>query len=119
MTLFIYFHQMRFQDFKRYYLGYVKPYLSQAFPGLVSYNRFIELLPTISIPLCAFLQGLTEEKTGIYFVDSLRIKACHIRREKQHRVFKDIAHKGKCLIGWMYGFKPTAANVNDRKPYPI
>lgn len=133
ITLFIHFHQMRFRDFKSYYLGYVKPCLSKHFPGLVSYNRFIELLPSITIPLCSLLQSLTGEKTGLYFVDSLMIKACHIKREKQHRVFKDIAQKGKCTIGWVYGFKLhlvinekgelmafklTAANVDDRKPVP-
>jgi hypothetical protein len=32
MTIVIYFHQVRFRDFKTYYLGYVRRYLSGEFP---------------------------------------------------------------------------------------
>lgn len=78
MTLFIHFHQMRFRDFKSYYHFYAKNQLANHFPGLLSYNRFIELLPSISVPLCVFLQTLTGEKTGIYFVDSTLLRVCHI-----------------------------------------
>jgi hypothetical protein len=44
MTIVIHFHQVRFRDFKTYYLGYVRRYLSREFPHLVSYNRFVELI---------------------------------------------------------------------------
>lgn len=44
----------------------------------------------VLIPLSAFLQTLTGEETGIYFIDSTIIKVCHIKREKQHKVFKPI-----------------------------
>lgn len=133
ITLLVYFHQMRFRDFKTYYNSYVKRYLVSYFPQLVSYNRLIELLPTIAVPLCALLQSMSGEKTGIYFVDSLLIKSCHIKREKQHRVFKGIAAKAKSSVGWFFGFKLhlvindkgqlmafklTAGNVDDRKPVP-
>ena len=77
------------------------------------------------------MQSLTGEQTGIYFVDSTLIKACHIKREKQNRVFKGIAQKGKSTTGWFLGFKLhlvindkgeimafklTRGNVDDRKP---
>lgn len=129
MTLVIYFHQSQYRSFKHYYLKQVQTYLRPFFPRLVSYPRFIALIKSILIPLTLFLQTLTGEKTGIYFVDSMLIKACHIKREKQHRVFKNIAKKGKSSIGWFFGFKLhlvindkgelmafklTAGNVDDR-----
>lgn len=133
MTIFIYFHQYRFRDFKTYYTRYVETHLRDAFPNLVSYSRFVTLMKSTMIPMCVFLQTLTGEKTGIYFVDSLVLKACHIKREKQHRVFKGLAKKAKSTIGWFFGFKVhliindrgelmafklTAGNVDDRKPVP-
>ncbi|WP_425347678.1 transposase [Spartinivicinus poritis] len=33
------------------------------------------------------------------------MRVYHIKREKQHRVFKNIAVKGKTSLGWFYGFK--------------
>jgi hypothetical protein len=72
-------------------------------------------------------------KTEIYFVDSTLIKVCHIKREKQNRVFKGLAKKAKSTTGWFYGFnlhlvindkgelmafKLTAGNVDDRIPVP-
>jgi hypothetical protein len=133
MTIYIHFHQSHYRDFKNYYLHYVCKYLKPLFPKLVSYERFVALIKSVLIPLCFFMQSLSGEKTGIYFVDSLIIKACHIKREKQHRVFKGLAKKSRSSIGWFFGFKLhlvindkgeiiafklTAANVDDRKPVP-
>ena len=69
--------------------------------------------------------------TGISYIDSTPLRSCHIKREKQHKVFKGIAQKGQCSLGWFYGFKLhiiindrgeildfiiTPGNVDDRKP---
>lgn len=133
MTIYIHFHQSHYRDFKNYYTGYVCQYLKHLFPGLVSYNRFVALIKTILVPLCFFLQSFTGEKTGIYFVDSTPIKVCHIKRERQHKVFKGLAEKSKSTIGWFFGFKLhlvindkgelmafklTTGNTDDRKPVP-
>jgi hypothetical protein len=93
MTLFIYFHICRYRDFKTYYTRYVRVYLCREFPGLVSYCRMVSLLKSVLIPLCVFIQTLSGEKTGIYFIDSLIMKVCHIKRAHQHRVFKELAKK--------------------------
>jgi Transposase DDE domain len=133
MTIYIHFHQSHYRDFKNYYLHYVCRHLKPLFPKLVSYERFVVLIKSVLVPLCFFMQSLLGQKTGIYFVDSLIIKACHIKREKQHRVFKDLAKKSRSSIGWFFGFKLhlvindkgeilafklTPANVDDRKPVP-
>jgi hypothetical protein len=133
MTIFIYFHVLRFRDFKTYYTRYVMKHLQGAFLFLPSYSHMVNLLKSILVPLCVFVQGLRGEKTGIYFTDSMVIKACHIKRERQHQVFRGIAKKGKSTIGWFFGFKLhlvindkgelmtfklTAGHVDDRKPTP-
>lgn len=131
MTIVIHFHQSGYRTFKHYYLNYICTYLRPVFPDLVSYPRFVALMKTTIVPLCFFLQTLKGEQTGIYFVDSTLIKVCHIKREKQHKVFAGLAEKGKSTMGWFYGFKlhlvindkgeliafkVTAGNVDDRKP---
>jgi len=84
------------------------------------------------MPLAVFLKACCLGKcTGISFIDSTPIRACHIRREKQNRVFKGLATKGQCSIGWFFGFKLhliindkgeildfmlTQGNVDDREP---
>ena len=133
MSIFIYFHILRFRDFKTYYTRYVMIHLRKEFPFLPSYSHMVNILKSILAPLCVFLYGLSGEKTGIYFIDSMLIKACHIKRENRHRVFNGIAKKTKSTMGWVFGFKLhliindkgelmafklTAANVDDRKTVP-
>ena len=55
MTIVIHFHQARYRDFKTYYTEYVQVYLRREFPTLISYGRFVQLLPSILEPLCVFL----------------------------------------------------------------
>jgi hypothetical protein len=133
MTLMIYFHQMRYRDFKTYYTQFVQVYLRSEFPKLVSYNRFVELIPSVMVPLCAYLQSCYGDCTGINFIDSTPVRVCHNRRIGQHRVFAPIAQRGKNSVDWFFGFKLhlvvndrgellacrlTAGNVDDRVPVP-
>lgn len=133
MTIVIYFHQMRFRDFKTYYLAYVLGHLHGEFPKAVSYQRFVELMPSTVGPLCAYLQTCLGTCSGLSFVDSTPLAVCHNRRIGQHRVFRDLAQRGKTSLGWFYGFKLhivinhhgellacqlTPGNVDDRRPVP-
>jgi hypothetical protein len=86
ITIFIYFHVLRFRDFKTYYTCYVIPHLKKYFPFLPSYSHMVNLLKSVLVPLCVFVQSLSGEKTGFYFIDSTILKACHIKREKQHQL---------------------------------
>jgi hypothetical protein len=106
--------------------------MKDAFPRLVSYNRFVELQQQALLPIVLFLKTCRMGKcTGISFIDSTALKACHIKREHQHRVFDGIATKGKSTLGWFFGFKLhiiindkgeiinfviTQGNVDDRAP---
>ena len=133
MTILIRFHQSHYRNFKAYYTEYVRTQLRSEFPDLVSYNRFVELTPTVIVPLLAYLQLCQGVCTGISFVDATAIKVCHNKRISRHKVFVGLAQRGKTTMGWFYGFKLhlvindrgeilacqlTPGNVDDRKPLP-
>ena len=106
MTIMIYFHISRYRTFKDYYTKYVCQHMRGEFPGLVSYNRFVELMNGAMIPLMIYLQRCRLKKTsGIAFVDSTTLKVCHNRRIHNHKTFNGIAQRGKTSMGWFYGFK--------------
>jgi hypothetical protein len=114
MTIAVFFHLSKYRTFKDYYLQYVQKQLKSAFPGLVSYQRFVELMPRAMVPLIAFMQQRRLGKvSGISFIDATTIEVCHIKREKQHKVFKGLATKGKTSMGWFYGFKLHMV-INER-----
>jgi hypothetical protein len=71
MTLLVYFHQSGFRTFKDYYL-HRSIELRSAFPGLVSYSRFIQLSGRVLMPLCGYLMSRRGKPTGMSFVDSTR-----------------------------------------------
>jgi hypothetical protein len=55
MTIVIAFHQSCYRNFKTYYQEKVQTERAGAFPGLVSYQRFIEWVPETLVPMCAYL----------------------------------------------------------------
>ena len=105
MTLLICFHSSRYRDFKNYYTQYVSIHLKQDFPKLVSYNRFLELIPSVMGLLVLFLHLQKTQESGIYFVDSTTLSVCHIKRAASNKVFKNLAKTSKSTMGWYHGFK--------------
>lgn len=133
MTIVVWFHVSGYRTFKWYYINHVLKNLRNEFPNLPSYSRFIELMPRVVVPLCAYLGTRRGRVTGVSFIDSVTIAVCKNQRIPSHRVFRGIAHRGKNSVGWFYGFKLhliindrgeflaftlTPANVDDRKPVP-
>lgn len=133
MTIVIHFHQSGYRHFKAYYTDYVQGRLAAEFPHLVSYPRFVTLMPRIMLPLWAYAQFCCGACSGISFVDSTALRVCTNRRITRHKVFTGLAARGQCSLGWFYGFKLhlviseqgeilaftlTAGNVDDRKPVP-
>ncbi|EPS9351084.1 IS982 family transposase, partial [Citrobacter freundii] len=55
MTIIIHFHQSHYRDFKNYYLHYVCRQLKPYFPELLSYTRFLALIPSVVVPMCSYL----------------------------------------------------------------
>ena len=96
------------------------------------YNRFVEFEKEVVIPLALFIKKVLLGKcTGISFVDSNPLRVCMNQRIHIHKVFKGIAQRGKCSIGWFFCFKLhlicnekgellnfmiTPSDVDDRKP---
>jgi len=132
MTILIAFHLSGMRNLKHYYLFYVCKHLTEEFPFIVSYNRFVELQQRVALPLVLFLKTCRMGTcTGISFIDSTALKVCHIKREHQNKVFDGTATKGKSTLGWFFGFKLhiiindrgeiisfviTQGNVDDRQP---
>ena len=76
MTIIIWFHQSHYRDFKAFYTQYVQQHLRAEFPQLVSYNRFVELIPGTLLPMCLYLYSRRGHQTGLAFVDSTPILPC-------------------------------------------
>ena len=76
MTLVILFHASCYRTFKAFYTQYVCVHLCAEFPTLISYQRFVELKPTILQVLAEYWRCRMGRCTGISFVDwSARIPA--------------------------------------------
>ena len=104
VTIVILFHFSKFRTFKDFYL-LQRSFLQQFFPLIVSYNRFIELIPRSVFPLFCYLFSLLEQCSGISFIDSTILTVCHIRRASSHKTFRGIASTGKTSTGWFFGLK--------------
>lgn len=131
MTILIAFQTSGYRNFKVYYLNWVCRYWAKAFPNVVSYCRFVQLIPRVIVPMTHYLSDCQGSATGIGFIDSTSLKVCHNRRICSHRVFDGIARRGKTSVDWFYGFKLhlvindrgellnvalTPGNLDDRKP---
>jgi Transposase DDE domain len=133
MTLIVMFHASSYRNFKAYYTEQVMKHYAAAFPHLISYQRFVELMPQALVPWCGYLQTRKGECSGISFIDSTSLKVCHNRRIHAHKVFAGRARRGKTSVDWCFGFKLhlvindrgallslrlTPGNVDDRRPVP-
>lgn len=114
ITLMIAFHSGQFRNFKHFYLHYVSVHMKRDFPGLVSYNRFIELSHRNAMVFMLFLHHCCRgECTGISFIDSTVLRVCHNKRIKRNKTFKGLAEVGKSTMGWFFGFKLHLI-INDK-----
>ncbi len=133
MTIVIAFDGSGYRTFKDFYTLQVLPHWRGAFPRLVSYNRFVELMPWSLMLLCCYLYSRLGEMTGISVIDSTPLKVCHPKRAPTRWLGARYAAWGNSSMGWYYGFKLhlginehaellsfqlTAANVDDRTSVP-
>ena len=132
MLIMILFHSGGYRCFKHFYQEYVCKHLAHLFPKRVSYNRFVELEKEVLFPLTIFIKTvLLGTCTGISFVDSTPLRVCRNQRIHIHKTFEGLATRGKCSMGWFFGFKLhliindkgeilnfmfTPADVDDREP---
>ena len=132
ITIMILFHLSGYKCLKHFYLDEVCKNKKDLFPKTVSYNRFVELERKVAIPFILFVKRCCMGAcTGISFVDSTALRVCRNQRIRLHKVFKGLAQRGQCSMGWFYGFKLhlicsekgeilnfmlTPGNVDDREP---
>ena len=132
MMIIILFHSSGFRCLKHFYVENVCKHMRHLFPNVVSYNRFVELEKAVALPLAIFIKKVLLGKcTGISFVDSTPLRVCRNQRILIHKTFKGVAQRGKCSMGWFFGFKLhlicnekgellnfmiTTGDVDDRKP---
>ena len=132
ITILILFHSKGYRCLKHFYTQYVCKHLTHLFPNTVSYNRFVELQMKVALPLTIFIKEvLLGTCTGIAYVDSTPLRVCKHQRILIHKTFKGLAERGKCSMGWFFGFKLhliindrgeilnfmfTPGNVDDREP---
>lgn len=130
MTILVMYHASGYKHLKAFYLEEIIRHHSLEFPGLCSYQRFVQLQARCVMPLFFYLLAKRGNGTGISFVDATSLKVCHNLRIPSHRVFGGTAARAKSSTGWYYGFKlhlainecgeilgfyVTAANVDDRQ----
>ena len=132
MLVIILFHCSGYRCMKHFYLEKVCKGMRNLFPNVVSYNRFVELQKEVAVPLAIFIKKILLGRcTGVSFVDSTPLRVCRNQRIHIHKVFRGIAQRGKCSMGWFFGFKPhvvcnekgellnfmiTLGDVDDWKP---
>ena len=132
MTILVLFHTSHFRDLKTFYLGYICQHMRKEFPQVISYNRFVERQAKVGLHLLLFFHTCALGKcTGISIIDSTPLVSCHIKRMHMHKTMAGWAQKGKCTMGWFYGFKLhlvindkgeiiqwqlTPGNCDDREP---
>ena len=154
MLILILFHDSGYRCLKHFYIEKVCRHMRHLFPKVVSYNRWgsesrsqtcldyaesrqrktivNQLEKEVAIPLALFIKKVLLGKcTGISFVDSTPLRVCRNQRIHIHKVFKGIAQRGKCSMGWFFGFKLhlicnergellnfmiPPGDVDDRKP---
>lgn len=130
ISIMIFYHFSEFKHFKVYYNYFVLN--DKWFKNPPCYDRFIQIIPSLFIPIIIIMHYLSGKKTGIYYVDSTHFSVCRNIRIMQHKTFKGLAERGHSSIDWFYGFKLhmiindkgeiiaikiTQGNIDDRKAF--
>ena len=105
LTIMVTFHFSPCKSFKYFYSEYLKYAHKSDFPKLLSYRRFVQLMPRLFIPFCILLHSVFGEKSGVYIADSTSLPVCNNKRITRNRVFKGLAARGKSTMGWFFGLK--------------
>jgi len=114
ITILIFYQLYGAEDFKHFYINTLIGHYKKDFPDLVTYSRFVSLIPRALYPMMMFLTNTRMgECNGISFIDSTFLKVCHNKRIQNHKVFKGIAQRGKSTMGWFFGFKLHLI-INDK-----
>ncbi len=106
-TILIAYHLSGYKCFEYYYKEYILKRCRSCFPQAPTYQCFVSYEAKVMPLLFLLLMYKCSQsvRTGYYFIDSKKLEVCHLRREKQHKIFQGFARKGKSSVGWFYGLK--------------
>ena len=99
LLIVVLYHLEGFKNFKYYYKYTVEIKYKSLFKEVPCYDRFIQVMPNLLLPLSILLQFLFGKARGIYFLDTTKLSICYSMREKRNKVFEKIAEKGKTSMG--------------------
>ncbi len=132
-TILVLYHLSGFKCFEYYYERLVLGEMKSYFPRAVSYTHFLELSRQALLHaflLAHYRSGLSQ-RCDRYYIDSKKLPVCDNRRIHQHKVFEQMATRGRGSTGWFFGLKLhlvinqhaqlvrfllTPANVADNNP---
>lgn len=93
VTIIIAYHLSGYKCFEYYYRHCILKTFLHDFPLAPSYKRFVSYIIS-ALPLLLVLamnKCRQSVHSGYYFIDSKKLEVCHIRREKDHKVFEGLA----------------------------
>jgi hypothetical protein len=107
LTILVLYHLSGFKCFMYFYERLVLGELRSYFPKACSYPQFLLLARQAcfhAFLLAHYRCGLSV-RSGHYYIDSKKLPVCDNRRIHSHRVFEQLAQRGKSSTGWFYGLK--------------
>lgn len=111
LSIMIFYHFSCYRNFKRYYQQCIIG--SNMFKDVPCYERFIQIIPSLFLPLAFMMHYISGRKSGIYFADSTYFAVCKNTRISSHKTFDGYARLGRSSVGWFYGFKLHLI-INDK-----
>ena len=130
LSIVIFYHFSEFKHFKIYYQTFVLN--GNYLKNVPCYDRFIQIIPSLFLPIVIMMHYLSGKHTGIYYADSTHFAVCKNMRISRHKTFEGLAARGHSSIDWFYGFKLhmiindkseiiaikiTKGNIDDRKAF--
>jgi hypothetical protein len=111
LSIMIFYHFSQFKNFKIYYQYFVIN--GNLFKHSPCYDRFIQIIPSLFLPLAFIMHYMSGKKSGVYFVDSTHFSVCKNIRISSHRTFAGLAARSRSSIDWFYGFRLHMI-INDK-----
>ena len=111
ISVMIFYHFSSYKHLKVYYKNFIEN--GDLFKNPPCYDRFIQIIPNLFLPLMVMLHYFSGQKTGVYYVDSTHFAVCKNIRINAHRTFRNLAKRGHSSIDWFFGFKLHMI-INDK-----
>ncbi len=74
VSIMIFYHFSPFKNFKAYYQHFVEN--GNLFKNPPCYERFIQIIPSLFMPIIIMMHYLSGRKTGFYYADSTHFAVC-------------------------------------------